>query len=66
MACGVVLVVPADPELPGFALVAALGCVVEDGVVAHDELEPAPGGRVRVIERAFVCTNELNPGLSVR
>jgi hypothetical protein len=36
-----VLVVPADPELPGLALIASLRCVVEDRVVAHQKLHAA-------------------------
>src|SRR4029450_13203721 len=37
-----VLVVPAGPGVPCLALVAALRCAVEDGVVAHDKLQSAP------------------------
>jgi hypothetical protein len=36
-----VLVVSADPELPGLALIASLRCVVEDWVVAHQKLHAA-------------------------
>src|SRR5262245_3287441 len=57
----VVLVVPADPELPGRALVAALRCVVEDRVVAHEKLQAAPRRRVRVVDGAVVPYEGAEP-----
>src|SRR5512133_4156809 len=45
----VVLVVTADPDLPLVSFVAALGRVVEDGVVAHQELDTAACRRVGVV-----------------
>src|SRR4029453_17649941 len=49
-----VLVVPADPVLPRFALVAALWRAVEDPVVAHQELDAAARGRVGLVHGAAV------------
>jgi hypothetical protein len=62
-----VLVVPADPELPVFALVAAVGCVVEDGVVGYEKLESTPCCRVGVVDGVVVSCEGAEPGaLSVR
>ena len=47
---GVVLVVAADPQLEPIVLVAALRRSVEDRVVAHQELEPTPPGRIAVVD----------------
>src|SRR4029434_4257883 len=49
-----VLVVAAEPELPAVALVAALGHPVQDRVVAHQELHPAPGGRIGLVDGAVL------------
>src|SRR4029450_10918084 len=57
-----VLVVPADPELPRLALVAALRCAVEDRVVAHDELQSAPRRRVRVVDGAVISHERAEAG----
>src|SRR6187401_3502437 len=52
---GSVLVVAAEPELPVVrAFGAALRGVVEDRVVAHQELQAAPRGRVRVVDHAVL------------
>src|SRR5213594_2538911 len=56
-----VLVVPADPELPSLALVAALRCVVEDRVVAHEKLQSTPRRRVRVVDAAVVVYEGAEP-----
>src|SRR5829696_8348897 len=50
----VVLVVAAEPELPCVALVTALGHPVQDRVVAHQELDPAPGGRIGLVDDAVL------------
>jgi len=47
-----VLVVAADPGLERIALVASLRRPVEDRVVAHQELDPAPGGRIGLVDGA--------------
>src|SRR6266850_4023473 len=57
-----VLVVPADPELPLFALVAALRCVIEDRVVAHEKLQSTPRRRVRVVDGVVVAYERAEPG----
>src|ERR687898_2099886 len=57
-----VLVVPAEPELPRLALVAALGGVVEDRVVAHEELQAAPRRRVRVVHVTLVAHERAEAG----
>src|SRR5262249_43549302 len=49
-----VLVVWADPELEALALVPSLRGPVEDAVVAHEELDTARPGRVRLVDRAVV------------
>src|SRR5689334_20621987 len=54
---GSVLVVAPEPELPVRALVATLRRVIQDRVVAHQELQATPRGRVRVVHRA-VLENE--------
>src|ERR671930_675437 len=56
-----VLIVPADPDLPVLALVAALRCVVEDRVVAHQKLDPAARRRVRVVDGAVVAYERAEP-----
>jgi hypothetical protein len=62
-----VLVVPADPELPRLALVAALRRAVEHRVVAHEDL-PNPRHVVEYVwwTAPSSRTNVLKPGLSVR
>src|SRR5512132_2910005 len=57
-----VLVVPADPELPVRALVAALRCVVEDRVVAHQELQSTPRRRVGVVDDAVASYERAEAG----
>src|SRR5436190_342513 len=49
-----VLVMTADPGLERLALVAPLRHPVEDRVVAHQELPPAPRGRVGLVDDAVV------------
>src|ERR671931_1566152 len=56
-----VLVVPADPDLPGLALVAALRCVVEDRVVAHQKLHSSARRRVGVVDGAVVAYERAEP-----
>src|ERR671931_1982451 len=56
-----VLVVPGDPALPRLALVAALRCVVEDRVVAHQKLHPAARRRVGVVDGAVVAYERAEP-----
>src|SRR6476660_4336321 len=56
-----VSVVSADPELPILALVAPLRRVVEDRVVRHDELQPAPGRRVGVVDVLAVPDERAEP-----
>src|SRR5688572_1456916 len=46
----VVLVVPADPQLEPIVLVAAFRRPVEDRVVAHEELDPTPPGRIALVD----------------
>src|SRR5262245_47387887 len=53
-----VLVVAVDPELEPIALVAALRRAVEDRVIAHQELNPAPGIRVGLVDDR---RSRLNP-----
>ena len=48
----VVFVVAPEPGLPRIALVAAFRHPVEDRVVVHEELNPAPGGRVGLVDGA--------------
>src|SRR5258707_922054 len=45
-----VLVVAVDPGLPRLPLVSAFWHPVEDPVVAHQEPNPATGGRVRLVD----------------
>src|SRR5438874_6549143 len=52
---GVVLVVAADPELPSLALIASLRRPVKDPVVGHQELDPATGRRVGLIDDAVLA-----------
>src|SRR4051794_15528494 len=47
---GFVLVVTADPELPSVVLGATLRRPVEEPVVGHQELDPATGCRVRLVD----------------
>src|SRR6478735_8747859 len=49
-ATGFVLVVTADPELPSVVLGATLRRPVEEPVVGHQELDPATGRRVGLID----------------
>src|ERR671937_2363459 len=56
-----VLVVPADPNLPGLALVAAVRCVVEDRVVTHQKLHSAARGRVGVVDGVVVAYERAEP-----
>ena len=49
-----VLVVAAEPELEPIVLVAALRRSVEDRVVAHQELEPAPPGRIGLVDDSVI------------
>src|ERR671934_2697521 len=56
-----VLVVPADPDLPRLTLVAALRCVVEDRVVAHQKLHSAARRRVVVVDGAVVAYERAEP-----
>src|SRR5438067_187934 len=49
-----VLVVPTDPDLERVALVTALRCAVEDRVVAHQEVDPAPPGRIGMVDGPVV------------
>src|ERR671935_2556207 len=56
-----VLLVPADPDLPGLALVAALRCMVEDRVVAHQKLHSAARRRVGVVDGAVVAYERAEP-----
>src|SRR4029453_19229154 len=70
----VVLVVAAEPGLPCVALVSALGRPVQDRVVAHQELDPTPGGRIGLVDDAVLegedshhrglrqITNDVGPG----
>src|SRR5215472_15932797 len=46
----VVVLVAADPQLEGVALVPAFRRPVEDWVVAHQELDPARPGRVSLVD----------------
>src|SRR5215212_3302019 len=62
LSSALVLVVPADPELPILALFAAPGCMVEDRVVAHEELQTAPGRRVGLIHSAVVVDERAEAG----
>src|ERR687898_558199 len=57
-----VFVVAAEPELPAVALVAALGHAVEDRVVAHEELHPAPGGRIGLVDGAVLERKDADQG----
>src|SRR6267378_6644827 len=45
-----VFVVAADPELPALVLIAPFRRPVEEPVVGHQELHPATGGRVRLVD----------------
>src|SRR5919108_1392733 len=56
-----IFVVPADPDLPRLALVAALGCVVEDRVVAHQKLHPAARRGVGAVDGAVVAYERAEP-----
>src|SRR4029453_6702080 len=70
----VVLVVAAGPGLPCVALILALGRPVQDRVVAHQELDPTPGGRIGLVDDAVLegedthqrglrqITNDVGPG----
>src|SRR5919108_5852884 len=70
-----VLVAAADPGLERLALVPSARRPVEDGVVAHQKLDAAPGGRIGlvddiVLEREDGCSkhlrdvaDEIGPGL---
>src|SRR6478735_11491293 len=49
-ATGFVLVVTAEPELPSVVLGATLRRPVEEPVVGHEELDPATGRRVGLID----------------
>src|SRR5580693_9224001 len=49
-----VLVMAADPGLERVALAAPLRRPVQDGVVAHQELDPARGGRIRLVDGAVL------------
>src|SRR5271166_3943677 len=49
-----VLVMAADPGLERVALVAPLRRPVQDGVVAHQELDPARRGRIRLVDGAVL------------
>src|SRR5262245_14541958 len=58
-----VLVVPPDPELPVVvALLSAFRGVVEDRVVAHEELQPAPRRGVGVEDLVAVADERAEPG----
>src|SRR3989442_14308031 len=46
----VVLVVAADPELEPIGLVATFRRPVKDRVVAHQELDPTPPGRIALVD----------------
>src|SRR6478672_4730895 len=57
-----VLVSPADPELPILiTLVAPFRRVVEDRVVRHEELQSAPRGRVRVVDLVALPDERAEP-----
>src|SRR5690242_11221213 len=49
-----VLVVAAEPQLPVRAFVATLRRVIQDRVIAHQEFEAAPRGRVRLVHDAVL------------
>jgi hypothetical protein len=49
-----VLVAAANPGLERIALVAPLRHTVEDRVVAHQELDPAPCGRIGLVDGAVL------------
>ena len=49
-----VLVVAADPQLEPLTLLPAFGSPVKDPVVAHQEFDPATGGRIGVVDGPVV------------
>ena len=55
-----VLVVAADPGLERVALVAPLRRPVQDRVVAHQELDPAPRGRIGLVDRAVLAREDAH------
>ena len=61
LSSALVLVVPADPELPILALFAAPGCMVEDRVVAHEKLQSTPRRRVRVVDAVVIMYEGTEP-----
>ena len=52
---------PSDPHLELVAFIAALGCAVEDPIVAHQELHPAARRRVRVVDGVVVEYKRVEP-----
>src|SRR3954454_2746053 len=57
-----VLVVAAEPELPVCSFVPPHGRAVKDSVVAHQELQAAPGRRVDVIDGVAVSCEGAEAG----
>src|SRR5918994_2152442 len=57
-----VLVVATDPQLEPVALVTALRCAVEDGVIAHQELVPTSLRRIRLVDDSVVQNEDAEAG----
>src|SRR5262245_57589571 len=53
-----VFIMAADPGLERLALVASLRHPVEDRVVAHQELHPAPRGRIGLVDDTVVARED--------
>src|SRR4030088_1149718 len=58
-----VLVAAVEPERPRAALIASDRSTVQQGVVTHGRLEPAPGGRVGAVDHAVRELVRAQPGL---